>query len=234
MLSPFVAKPATPFAGTTTKERLAELTEQSDSSESPPRPGPDPKNEVDLDGRAMIPAGVIFAQPQTGTFRDRLGAVAVPIAVVGERYADADPDATVAPFLNPVPVMPFDTNAAPIRPAPLPLPPRGAESGGPDDTVMIRSPLAVVESAVGAPFNEQLTPPVVPTLTIDEYAQLRAELRYHGDEPRVWQRAGVTTVEGKAAIQAKYFELFRQHPVAQAEFQKLLRAHLSKLSAGEK
>lgn len=239
MVGTFVAKPATPFAGTTTRDRLAELALAAEEvPSSAPRKGETaPSAEIDPDGTAMIPAGVFFAQPQTGSFRDRLGAVAVPVAapvsVVGEAYASADPDVTAAPFLNRQPVVPFNLDVAAARtPASIPVAPRDSESSRPDATVMVRSPLAVV-AASDAPFNKRLAPAVVPSITVDEYARLRAELRYYGDESQVWERAGITTEDGKAAIQAKYFELFRNNPGAQAEFQQLLRAHLAKLSSGE-
>jgi hypothetical protein len=152
--------------------------------------------------------------------------------------AAIDPDTTQPGFLRALPVLPFDTGVAlptapsgPVRtPAPEPAKsslPSGADL---DSTVMLRSPLAAVASPG---FGGQLTPTLVPEMSLDDYARLQAELRVTQNPVDVLRRAELASENSLEALRRHFFAKFQRDPNAQSEFQLRFHAHLSRLKGEE-
>ncbi len=102
-----------------------------------------------------------------------------------------------------------------------------------DETLMVRSPFLTTPVATGS-FRDALTPVVVPTLSIPEYARFRAALRVHGEEhERTFRLFGVASVAVRNTLQSQFALRFQSDPAAQAEYLKLFEKFLRALNEGD-
>lgn len=100
-----------------------------------------------------------------------------------------------------------------------------------DETLMIPVAAALARPKSGT-FRDDLTSLVVPILSLEEYADLRAELSVCGeDDPETLKRFGVTSAAAHGALKNRFAEYFARDPAAQQRF---LDAMTSKLKARTK
>jgi len=145
---------------------------------------------------------------------DALAAAETPIS--------ADPDETLpipAPF-TPGRAVPFSGSRSPVELAamlePGEAPPSHGESSA-DETAML--PRVEILAAQTGSFRDQLGPLVVPLLSLDEYAGLRAHLTVYGEaDAGTLARFGVAAEEVREALRKRFAEYFQRDKTAQAQF----------------
>ncbi len=144
-----------------------------------------------------------------------------------------DPDGTQDPIPRSPVSLPFRRSLmrevfeeSPEQPLMKPVvPPRTASSETPlgaqavdvDQTAMI--PLAAIVPAGTGTFRDQLGSLVVPVLTLEEYAELRARLTIFGEgDELTLKRFGVSSSEIREALRMQFNEQFQRDPSAQQRF----------------
>jgi len=101
-----------------------------------------------------------------------------------------------------------------------------------DETAMMPSPFAISKAPKTGSFRDQLGPVVVPILSLEEYADLRAELALRGeDHAETLLRFGVTSPAANNALKARFAEYFTREPGAQRAFVEALQARMRKDAA---
>jgi hypothetical protein len=95
--------------------------------------------------------------------------------------------------------------------------PLGAQAIDVDQTAMI--PLAAIVPAATGTFRDQLGSLVIPVLTLEEYAELRARLTIFGEgDELTLKRFGVSASEVREALRVQFNEQFQRDPSAQQRF----------------
>jgi len=167
-------------------------------------------------------ANVPAAQPEQAPIRF---AAAPPRVALPPLQASFDPDETL-----PIPVafvakppgaaVPFAGSTSPAAVAEMfdPVEPRvRSDEPDPDETAML--PAAAVVAPKTGTFRDQLGPVVVPLLSLDEYADLRARLTVFGEaHAPTLARYGVAAREVREAVQARFADYFQRNTAAQAQF----------------
>ncbi|MBL8742280.1 MAG: hypothetical protein JNK04_14325 [Myxococcales bacterium] len=142
--------------------------------------------------------------------------------------ASFEPDETLpipAPFAA-KPAIPFTGSTPPEKVAQMfdPVEPRArSPEPGPDETAL--TPIADFVMPKTGTFRDQLVPLVVPILSLDEYAELRARLTVYGeDHAETLTRFGVASPQVHEAQRARFSEYFLRDPSAQAAFLKAMQS----------
>lgn len=188
-------------------------------------------------GAHVLLAAPVAAHPAEGptrTLEPRPISVPAPTPVP---LPPVDPDETL-----PIPIPGKLASPTPFTKAP---PPKTAEvaamfaptspreqraEADPDETAMLPA-VTIVASQTGG-FTDRLGPVVVPLLSLDEYAELRAHLSLHGeDHSPTLARFGVMSREANAALRARFAEYFQREPAAQAAFLAAMQTALARLKA---
>ncbi len=160
-----------------------------------------------------------------------LGVVASPVAAVGQPF---DADATLpipAPMLA-MPALPFAAGAA------TPQAPQASEAApearppdpGAGETALL--PMMELTSLTSGTFRDRLGAVVVPILSLDEYAEVRARLTVFGeDHVPTLARFGVASPEVGDALRARFADYFKRDPAAQARFLGAMQAAIVRVRA---
>lgn len=149
----------------------------------------------------------------------------VPVAI--------DPDETLpipAPFAAKA-AIPFSGETPPERVAQMfdPVQPHArSPEPGPDETAL--TPVAEFVMPKTGTFRDQLVPLVVPILSLDEYAELRARLTVYGeDHAETLKRFGVASPQVHEAQRARFSDYFLRDPAAQAAFLKAMQGAIARV-----
>jgi len=165
---------------------------------------------------------------------EKRSAVSKP-ARIAEPAAVINPDDT-AMLPSPLyvkPALPFSGETTPERleeiagPAPTTerVPKQRKEGFDPDETAMVPSPLAKAPST--GSFRDQLGAVDIPTLSLDEYADMRAQLAVQGeDHAETLERFGVMSTAVHAALKARFAAYFKRDPEAQQRFVSALQPRM--------
>ncbi len=98
------------------------------------------------------------------------------------------------------------------------------EKPSPEETLLLRSPLTTQNAEVGS-FRDKISPVAIPTLSIDQYVQLRAKLALNGEnDAATWNEFGILSVAARELLRARFVEYFRRDPTAQRHFVERLSA----------
>lgn len=108
-----------------------------------------------------------------------------------------------------------------------------SELAGVDPHETLMMPLAATLAKVrSGSFVDELGSVVVPVLSLEEYADLRAELGILGEEDTATlQRFGVMTAAAHVALKSRFAEYFKRDPAVQTEFVEAVRQRIARLRA---
>lgn len=141
------------------------------------------------------------------------------------------------PVLVPSAPLPFEGSTSPERLAEIKA--AAASIDGPvetsidpaisDATVMI--PTLLVRAKVASEnFREDLSPTLVPDLSLAQYAALTARLRFYGDEHApTWREFALHSPEARAALVRRFQDRFERDPSARRDFDDSVADLLSSL-----
>lgn len=197
-----------------------------DPSAGPGRPQPQVPRAPSQVGSPSIDVYLGLApappfDPSTGRGRPQLQVPRAP-SEVGRTSLDVQ--------LGLAPALPFDTGTGPGHPRP-PVLRAPAEFSG--TSLSVELPLGAALPFDPSPGADPSQPGVVPLLTLEQYAKLRARLMVEGeDDQQVWKEFGVTSRTVKEALQARFAAQFRSDPAAQSRFVELIPRLVSELRSG--
>jgi hypothetical protein len=158
------------------------------------------------------------------------------LLVPGWVLPTASPDETAPLPMGPLPkqVLPFagSLSAEQVRArveSARPAPAYGSANPNPDETVMLPFPTATAASSDES-FRGQLSPLAIPILSLDEYAQLRAQLNVFGEHHApTLQRFGVADRDVLEALQRRFAQAFARDAKLQQQFVTKLAALVQQL-----
>jgi len=133
-----------------------------------------------------------------------------------------DPDETlpIPAAFTPGRAVPFSGTRSQVELAVVLEPDEAQQSHGEssaDETAML--PRVEILAAQTGSFRDQLGPLVVPLLSLDEYAGLRAHLTVYGEaDAGTLARFGVAAEEVREALRKRFAEYFQRDKTAQAQF----------------
>jgi hypothetical protein len=124
------------------------------------------------------------------------------------------------------PVTPFAGVAQADDSAPIETSPRGVQVRTDTEDINV----ARIRSVV-LPFGGARSGQIAPSLTLEQYAELRGTLMRAGeDHQATWTRFGVASAEAKRTLQEQFAARFRNDREAQARFLELLKKFASEPS----
>lgn len=129
---------------------------------------------------------------------------------------------TTAPDADTTAMLPSEFTASPSLPF-IPPQPSAGPTFDADQTLPLPM-VAVVHKSSGS-FVDQLDPIMVPVLSIEAYADLRAQLSDKGeDDPATLARFGIQSKAAHAALKLEFAEYFKRDPAAVERFVNALRS----------
>jgi hypothetical protein len=123
------------------------------------------------------------------------------------------------------PALPFVGSTGSRAPEPSQTPARSPHWTGTEDVDLEKL------RGLALPFGPSTPQKSVPSMNVERYAELRAELAVHGElHAPTWARFGIHSGREKEELQRRFADHFRADPAAQKDFVELVRVATAKVA----